>query len=950
MSRTLTTLLCTSISALALAACGGSGGTSPVATPPPVAGTGTGGGSAVTPPPVAQDPCDAASGDSAAAVAVRTGDVSGVDASALLDFADTDAACRSGRGTAAQDVLLDGVGTLSWDPSHDQPRLSVRPGEGMGMLLANASGKGSDRRGDPLAVVGLNEARTVALVANPARRTESGPLPGGMQRFTENVLSYLTDGKSAGAEPFRVVLAHQSQSFYFPDQTRTRAWLDSTYGERVSYNEAGACNGEALAACADGADLVVIGTEGSQDDADAVAPTVDAILQAGTGVLYMHIDGGHPPLAQALLPKFGADYRGDQYWAQPTLEAYTPARGVDAVDPAGDDLRALLRGLEGDTLGFDPTDCGDHTCPDDNVYTTTVAPVLAALDARLTGGDRAGAPLFETEGRLADKVAVLVGDLYRAEAAFPMPPATTAPNDILRARFADHAQAVLRAAAPAWADLGNHGQTGTAVPRGPADVTLQARRTYRSAGVYARPGQTVRVTRTDTADVTTHVRANLVRRGATRWFGQGYTRPSHTSTPDLPIAPGQSVTFTASAGGPVFIRFGDNAGEEVSFTFENVARHPVWRSTDDDAAFIAAVDSGAHDWAEIVTDGFEVHSRIDRMQGTLSRGQSPSEIARLTAHNFTDLAHALAGYRGRGITDIDEIHGWAEGQGIALYDIDVVKHMNADQSLCGGGCSGNPYDAYWDFDPLGHGDLHELGHGLERSRLRFEGQSGHTITNPYSYYAKAKFTQSGGTTDCQSLPYRTLFDRVQAAARTDDPQAAMAAHDHSGWSYGAAVNYQTMMGAQALGILTDGRHLLGRLHVIERAFNAADDSDAAWAEAAAGLGFAGYSREDARALSANDWLLIATSHAVGRDMSAWFETWGHSFGAGAKAHVSGLADFPLDFHLAAPTAACHGFPSESVPIDGASVWPEEKAEAQVSAQAIRPQPDSGDACQHDGAR
>ncbi len=37
---------------------------------------------------------------------------------------------------------------------------------------------------------------------------------------------------------------------------------------------------------------------------------------------------------------------------------------------------------------------------------------------------------------------------------------------------------------------------------------------------------------------------------------------------------------------------------------------------------------------------------------------------------------------------------------------------------------GNPYDAYWSFSPLGHGDLHELGHGLEKGRFRFSGWEG----------------------------------------------------------------------------------------------------------------------------------------------------------------------------------------------------------------------------------
>jgi hypothetical protein len=53
--------------------------------------------------------------------------------------------------------------------------------------------------------------------------------------------------------------------------------------------------------------------------------------------------------------------------------------------------------------------------------------------------------------------------------------------------------------------------------------------------------------------------------------------------------------------------------------------------------------------------------------------------------------------------------------------------MNADQATCGYGCSGNPYDAYWAFDPVGHGDVHEVGHNIENRMLGFEEWDYHSI-------------------------------------------------------------------------------------------------------------------------------------------------------------------------------------------------------------------------------
>ena len=883
-----------------------------------------------------------------AAVALMRGEATGLPAKLLLASASRLQDCRRTRGLRIQDALLDGVGPISWDPTHDQPRLSLLPGEGMALLRGNASGKGSARRGDAVAVAGLNR-RTLALASSPMRHAfRGGPLDPDLQRLLENAVAWLSEVPDEA--PLTVALAHFSDSYYFPDRRAVRAWLEATYGERVAFNAAGDCDGAGLEACLDTADLLIIGSQGEVDVA-----AVEAALRDGLGVIYTHIDGGRTDASEALMPLLGVRNEGDNYWSHPTLVDAMPETGEARVDPVGDALLALMTGLDSGTLAPDLSACEDRRCPDDHVLTTTIAPALTAMRGRLRALDAAGAPLFEQPGRELDKTAVLLGDVFRGEARFPLDTTLDGAAPMLRTRFADHAQSVLRDRAVAFADLGNHGRTDTDVPVSPAEITLQARRTYRSAGVYARPGQAVTVTRTDETGVRTHIRVNLIRDGATHWLNRsGYTRPAMTSSADLPIAPGESLTFTSTTGGPVFVRFADipEEGATATFHFDAVARHPVWRGPADDATFAAAVDAGDHDWAEIITDGFEVHSRSDLMQQTLGRGLSPSLIAELSARHFSDYAHALAGFTGDGVTRIADIHGWADARGIPLYNIDVVKHMNADQALCGYGCSGNPYDAYWAFDPVGHGDLHELGHGLERHRLRFEGQSGHTLTNPYSYYAKRRFqVETDGETACQSLPYRTLFDRVQQAALSADPQAAMAAHDHSGWSYGAAVNQQVMMGAQAMGLLEDGAHWLGRLHVIERAFDRLSGSDTGWADHAAALGFAGWSREDARALPRNDWLLIASSHSLGHDMSAWWERWGHAFGDRARAHVSGLPAFPLRFFPAVPTAACDGFPDASLPIDGLSEWPDDVASTpRKPGRDVHAYGRETDACRHEGAR
>lgn len=497
----------------------------------------------------------------------------------------------------------------------------------------------------------------------------------------------------------------------------------------------------------------------------------------------------------------------------------------------------------------------------------------------------------------------------------------------VRSLYADHLVHTARAAAPAQADMGNFSRSDfshiTPVLK---SVSLTARQDYSAAGVYAIPGQTVRVQRTDSSDVQTHIRVNLLRSGATHEFNEnGYSRPKHLSSQDMPIAVGETLTFTSPYGGPIQIRFGGN-DVETHFTFENVGEHAVWRGPEDDESFEAKLGAGDFDWAELITPGFQVHSTLEKMRETVNHPVWPSasQVAEATQMHLHNLPHVLAGFKGDGIEVVPEIHDFANANGLEMHSLDKVKHMNADQATCGYGCSGNPYDAYWSFNPIGHGDIHELGHGLERSRFRFSDQPGHTVTNPYSYYSKSIFyKETGNKSDlgCQSLPYQDLFDVLQESKTQSDPTKFMRDQSLTAWNQGAAINLQIMMGAEDLGLLENGYHLLARQHIIDREFSIADDNDVNWLEKKDGLGFGSFTREEARNLSNNDWNLIALSSALDRNLSNYLEQWGFELSDIAKSSVAEKLDFPMDFYIAEPDAHCTGFPTEKRPVDGTQTWP-----------------------------
>ncbi len=932
-------------SVLSLSACGGGSGSATAPVTPP-----TGVTPPASPPPVpVEKGCAGRQTDAAVDQSVRTGQLGAVSAEDLIADISGQIACSVEDADIVRaaffgldedfNATAETLSSISWDPTHDAGLLRAKA-DAVTLLTSNAVTRPDrtvQRYG--LAIAGQSaEARHLALGSNPMRNEYSGGSDDGMTAFMKNGLAWLTDRDDLATGELNVVIAQMSQSFYFPDQIAVREWLDREYAGRVTYNAAGSCNDDALRACLnDLPDVLIISQNG---EASVVSSTVQAGLDAGIPVLYMHHDGGLTDLGAELLPLLGADYAGDNYWRNLSLENFdgTQAIGQKSEDDAN--LEIVLGQLSDDSFTFDLSACEDKSCPSDHGYSADVLPVFQTLKTRFDNLDRSAIDIFAQDGQRRDKALVLLADKYRQEVTYPMDKVRSDRGAFIRSVFADHVVHTARRTAPVQADMGNFSRSDFShVSPTNRTVSLTARRHYSAAGVYAIPGQTVRVQRTDNSDVKTHIRVNLLRSGATHEFNEnGYSRPKHLSSQDMPIAPGETLIFTSPYGGPVQIRF-DDKDMETNFIFENVGEHAVWRSAEDDANFEAKLAAGDYDWAELITPGFQVHSKLEKMRETVNHPIWPSaaQVAEATQHHLHNLPHILAGLKGDGIDVVPEIHDFAAINGLEIHSLSTVKHMNADQATCGYGCSGNPYDAYWNFNPIGHGDIHELGHGLERSRFRYTGQPVHATTNPYSYFSKTEFFKETGNTSelgCQNLPYEALFETVQASRSQADPAQYMRDQNLTEWNQGAAINLQIMMAAQDLGLLENGYYLLARQHIIEREFNIADDNDAAWDAKKEGLGFGAFSRTEARALSNNDWNLLALSHALDRDLSDYLERWGFELSDAAKAAVVDKTDFPTDFYIAEPQAHCLGFPTEKLPMDGSSTWPLASKPASKTSQPV----------------
>ncbi|WBA82473.1 ImpA family metalloprotease [Endozoicomonas sp. GU-1] len=596
-------------------------------------------------------------------------------------------------------------------------------------------------------------------------------------------------------------------------------------------------------------------------------------------------------------------------------------------------MNRLLTTLKnrGNNINF--AQCNGSDCSDAGGFNIEFLDGLQTLQRQLRQLDRNKQAIFTSanDDKAIWRWLVLLADYYRAETAYPLDKLKNT-EDFVQAAFSDFGVYQYRSTSAVPADSGNFGRTDfshiTPISK---TINITSKVPFRSAGVYVMPGKPVTIQRTDNTEAVVNVFVNSIRDGATHWLdNDGYKRPRYLRGQEMMIAPGETITFTSPNGGPLQLRF-DRNDQQISLNISNIGLHPYWTKPEDNETFAEALAKGDFDWAELVTDGFEVHSRLDLMRQSMSNwNNSAADLAAATDRYMSNLPHMLAGFRGDRIDEDPEIIQFAEQQGYSIDLIDQVKHMNADQATCGYGCSGNPYDAYWAFDPLGHGDLHELGHGLEKKRFLFASWTpGHTATNFYSYFSKSRaYQETGKAPSCQSLPFKTLFDWLQESQNSADPLASIQNKDFKSWNLGAAIYLQMMMAAQSQGALTDGWMLLPRLHILEREFSRALSSRDTWNAKRTSLGFSEYTWEEANSIWSpsselhNDWPSIALSMVTGRNMLNYLNKWGLTSSAKAQNQIMALNLPPMEaiYYKTDGNQFCEQFDNPGIIIEKGMVW------------------------------
>ena len=828
---------------------------------------------------------------------------------------------------------------IDWDPSHDAALFVPTVGKNVGVLQTNSVAvSGYTVYNKQIAIAGETEqSRYLVMGSNPLRNAYRGfPVNDQMHQFMENSLGWLTGRNNLTTQPFNVVIAQMGQSHYFPDEVATRDWLDDHYTGQVSYNNADACDSTQLSTCLTATtDLLIISQVAtSNDESTAIAAAVEQALDQGIPVLYLHHDGNQTVLGKALFDVFNVTYHWDNYWKKLSLSAYDITQNLTQLPAALQNIKRMLEHFRDEDYAFDWSACVKENCSSVTGLNTEFTQGANEVRSMMRALDAGKQNIFAEDGFRLQKLLALIGDRFRQDAVYPMDKVTTDDTDFLKSYYADHAVYNFRTVNPAQPEMGNFSRSDFShITPTNKIVNLTSKRNFRSTGAYAIPGKTFKITRNDNSQLAVKVFVNTLRSSAThQWAEGGYKRPKYLESTHIAINSGETIEITSPYGGPIQLEFSAN-DLPVQVTIENIGEHPYWSTTADDTSFTQKLDAGDYDWAEVVTTGFEVHSTLEKMRQSMAdpKWGSAEILAAATKKHMSNFPHVLAGFKGPGIDVVPEIHDFADAKGWEINNLDLVKHMNADQATCGYGCSGNPYDAYWSYDPIGHGDVHELGHGLQGG-MRFVGWQNHSMTNYYSYYTKSKYHElTDGEPSCQSLPFESEFNTLQASINAADPANYMKTNwwDTAGWSQQASMFIQMMMSAQNSGALENGWHVRARLHIMEREFYRADNSTSSWLAKRDSLGFSDYSLAEAKAIDNNDWLLIAISTVTERDYRDYLNMWGIPVSPKAQAQVASF-NYPAisrQFFMSSSVGYCKTsqngdfLDKAAVAVDGTQTWP-----------------------------
>lgn len=724
------------------------------------------------------------------------------------------------------------------------------------------------------------------------------------------------------------------------ESTKITQWLN----QKAPTWKTQVCNDPAtISACYQNKDFLIVSWE-TNANASANVAVLSAIkthLALKKPVLYLHTWYEATSSFSDLLTKFfgiSLPYGGN-YWANDAAN-FNSLSQMQTGNEAFGKIERLLRHFQAQNYSFNWNLCADdRDCKNMPDLVSEFYDGAEAVRQQVGSWEKKNLDIFSQNGRRLGKLLVLLGDKYRSVITYPMTKGVTNDTTFLQSLYADHSAYLTRKINPSQPDLGSFSDTiPSNLPILNPVLSLVTRRSQASSssGYYVPPGRTITLTRTDASPVRVYVHVGMLRSGAAHVFDT-YDRPLYLWSTNIPLVLGKTVKITSPYGGILYLNAeGSETVKQVSVASAGLLRQPVFNGTNFDE-FSAKLASTPLNWAEIRLPAIQIHSRLDLMKESVNDpliGGYLKRLLVLTQNYLYKDIYGLAGMVGAGIVQPAKVlafctaHGW-DCTSVGLHGMTNIQHINADRAYCGYGCSGNPYDQYWAFTPLGWGESHEIGHNLQRSRLKiYDSASTEVSNNIFPTHKWWRFNKL--TTETvkygRDLGFKATFDTLQLAAKSADPveSARLAIWVNGGVFQRLVFYWQMAMNSRSITHLGDaGWDVFRLMYIHERLFSAAIASDSAWTNQRASLGFTQYAQRPT-AINGNDFMLIAMSFITGKDQRPFFNMWGVKYNTEASNQVAAYGFTPVkkQFWVVPNEASAFKDPLPTpVLINGVSPWP-----------------------------
>jgi len=619
-------------------------------------------------------------------------------------------------------------------------------------------------------------------------------------------------------------------------------------------------------------------------------------------------------------------------------------------------IQRAIKNLQNNSLNFNYTDiaCQDSfgtvTCDEDlllNYNGKSLAyeflnGAKAIRDILIKLDDRAIYPFSSDYHDSYVKEALLLADKYRKNITYPMDKITTDDTTFYKALFSDYCISYAREKNSYQEDLGDF-TTDIQTLRSQSTTSKTVSMTptsydeWSATGLYAIPGKTITIKRTDDQNYTIKVRFNMIRSATTKiWNQNSYSRPQFVTSNPITIEKGKTYNISTPIGGPIYVYWenAENNNSPFSLEFSNITEFPSLLSMDSDSIndFLSKITSSVYDWVDIKTPYVEIHSLKSKFQEAYTTGgyfpyngdltQYLQDINQYLVKNNLN----LAGFKGDDLSLSSDVQNWCSSYGLDctgdIHKKPKIQHINADiHASCGAGCSGNPYDTSWAVEPTGWGDSHEYGHNLQRARLKiYADRSTEVSNNIFPLHTNWLYLNDHDIPVHPSInsPKTTeTYAILQEAIKNSTP----ANINHPLWvetgRYDKASERLSFY--QQLVFVHRSWDIFTKLYLVERLFSDAISSDTKWQNNKDTLGFSSYSLDEAKAINGNDFMAITLSKFSDKDHKDYFNAWGIEISQKAKDQIdtNGYSQsIPLEYYIVKDDKLTKDFPTRTLPLNG----------------------------------